>query len=287
MNRFPFIGVALLVPAMALLVLTACSDKKDDKGKTTPTPVDNKEKTVVKVKYQGATDGTISGTIKLKGDAPMINDIAAIGKMENAAEKAVCQQGNQKEQMWIIDKANGVANVIVWLEPADGKEFDIKDSLKEPFKKAVVIEQPHCQYVPHVAAVYAGIQPLVVKSSPNKITHNVKIGETKANKASDDNLVTDAKPVERIFKHDTAMISIACSIHTWMQAKVKTFDHPYFAVSKEDGTFTINNVPSGEDMVLYVWHESMSSAAKHNAAYKVNKGDNKLSLEITSKGEVK
>jgi hypothetical protein len=288
MKRFPFVGVVLLIPALSLLILTACSDKKAPTGTTaadkTTTPTgDNKG---AKVKYKGETEGTIKGTVKIKGEAPKMEDIKALLEMKGG-EKAICEAGDKKEQLWIINKSGGVANVVVWLEPADGKEFDIKDSLKEPFKKAVVIEQPNCQYVPHVAAVYADFQPLLVKSSPNKITHNVKVAASKVTKAADKNLVQNDPAVEHNFKLDPRPIDISCSIHTWMQAKVLTFDHPYFAVSKDDGTFEIKNAPIGEDLVLYVWHESMNAKVKHNAAYQLKKGDNTLSLEINAKGEVK
>jgi hypothetical protein len=285
MKRFPLLGAFLLLPAVALLVLTACSDKAKD-GKTGDPTVkpgpDNKG--VVKEKYKGPTDGNIMGTVKLSGAAPTIEDIKALQEFKDAKEKAFCMGGDVKEQMWVIDKNGGVANVLISLEPAAGKEFDVTDALKAPFKTPVVIKQPHCQYVPHVAAVYADIQPLHVESSAGT-THNVKMKETKQNSASNNTLTPNAKPIDRTFKYDGAPIEMRCDIHTWMTAQVFVFKHPYFAVSKDDGSFEIKSVPSGEDLVLYVWHES-SGKTKLKDAYKVSKGDNSLNLEITSKGMI-
>jgi hypothetical protein len=282
MNRFPFIGLVLLIPAMSLLILTACFDI-DGKGTD---PVANKGKEAAKIKYKGETEGAIKGIVKLKGDMPKIADVKAIAEMKGK-EKAICEAGDTKEQLWIIDKSGGVANVVVWLEPAEGKELDITDALKEPFKKPVVIEQPHCQYIPHVAAVYADLQPLHVRSSPNQITHCVTIHATKYNRASDVILTQNAAPLERVFKLDARPIEISCVLRPWMQAKVWTFDHPYFAVSRNDGTFEIRNAPVGEDLVLYVWHESMHAKVKYNAVYTLAKGDNTLALQINAKGELK
>ena len=51
------------------------------------------------------------------------------------------------------------------------------------------------------------------------------------------------------------MLHIKCDIHTWMNAYVGVVDHPYFAVSGADGSFTIANVPAGKHTVR-VWHET-------------------------------
>ena len=37
-----------------------------------------------------------------------------------------------------------------------------------------------------------------------------------------------------------------CDVHPWMFAYVALIEHSHFAVTKEDGTFTIKNVPAGE-----------------------------------------
>ena len=42
--------------------------------------------------------------------------------------------------------------------------------------------------------------------------------------------------------------------HTWMNGWIYVFDHPYYAVTDEAGTFTIKDVPAGEH-TLELWHE--------------------------------
>ena len=50
---------------------------------------------------------------------------------------------------------------------------------------------------------------------------------------------------------------IKCDVHPWMGAQMAVFEHPYFAVSKEDGTFKIpGNLPDGE-YTLHAWHEKL------------------------------
>jgi hypothetical protein len=41
-----------------------------------------------------------------------------------------------------------------------------------------------------------------------------------------------------------------------MSARVAVFKHPYFAVTKADGSFEIKNAPVGT-FRLFVWHEAI------------------------------
>jgi hypothetical protein len=40
-----------------------------------------------------------------------------------------------------------------------------------------------------------------------------------------------------------------------MTGYVWAFDHPYAAVTKDDGTYEIKNVPAGSELNLVGWHE--------------------------------
>ena len=52
------------------------------------------------------------------------------------------------------------------------------------------------------------------------------------------------------------MLHIKCDIHAWMNSYVGIVDHPYFAVTGTDGSFTISNVPAGKQTIR-VWHEAL------------------------------
>ncbi len=47
---------------------------------------------------------------------------------------------------------------------------------------------------------------------------------------------------------------VVCNIHPWMKAHLLSLDHPYMAVSGEDGTFEIKNLPAGTNEFQF-WHE--------------------------------
>ncbi|HLL90966.1 MAG TPA: DUF2012 domain-containing protein, partial [Tepidisphaeraceae bacterium] len=47
---------------------------------------------------------------------------------------------------------------------------------------------------------------------------------------------------------------VKCDVHPWMTAWIRAFDHPFFATTKEDGTFEIKDLPDGQ-YTLTAWHE--------------------------------
>ena len=57
-------------------------------------------------------------------------------------------------------------------------------------------------------------------------------------------------------KSEILPVKIGCSIHPWMQGVVLVQDHPYMAVTDEDGRFKLQHLPAGE-LTLKVWHEKV------------------------------
>ena len=57
------------------------------------------------------------------------------------------------------------------------------------------------------------------------------------------------------------MIPVRCNVHSWMRAWIAVLDHPFFAVTKEDGAFEWSSVPPGEYTVA-VWHETLGEVTK-------------------------
>lgn len=52
------------------------------------------------------------------------------------------------------------------------------------------------------------------------------------------------------------LIKVFCQIHSHMSASVMVFDHPWFAVPDESGTFELNDLPPGARR-LAAWHERL------------------------------
>jgi plastocyanin len=114
----------------------------------------------------------------------------------------------------------------------------------------VTIDQDGCVYKPHVVGVMAG-QQLVFKNSDG-ILHNVKSKPT-ANRPFNISQPTTMES-EQTFASKEVMIPVECNVHGWMKAFVGVLDHPYFAVSSNDGTAKIGNLPPGT-YTIEAWHE--------------------------------
>jgi len=62
----------------------------------------------------------------------------------------------------------------------------------------------------------------------------------------------------RTFSTEEVMVPLQCNVHSWMHAYVGVLSHPYFAVSGEDGTFTIDGLPPGT-YTVEAWHEKLGT----------------------------
>ena len=59
------------------------------------------------------------------------------------------------------------------------------------------------------------------------------------------------------FRPQKSPIRFTCTFYTWLSAYVWAFDHPYSAVSNDDGVFVIARVPIGAEVFLMAWHEDL------------------------------
>lgn len=57
------------------------------------------------------------------------------------------------------------------------------------------------------------------------------------------------------------IIRVECDLHSWMRAWVVVAEHPYYAVTDEQGAFTLGNVPAGRH-TLEVRHETLGTVTK-------------------------
>lgn len=111
------------------------------------------------------------------------------------------------------------------------------------------IAQRDEQFMPHLVAVTAGSSVAFPNQDP--FFHNV----FSLSRGASFNLgrypsgATRSRVVTR-----PGIIKVFCEIHSHMSAVIRVFDHPWFTVPSEEGTFAIDNVPAGEHTVA-AWHE--------------------------------
>ena len=170
-------------------------------------------------------------------------------------DKGHClQKGDILDELWVVNPKNkGLKWTFVWLAKKDKSALPIHPDLKKIKEKQVIMDQPRCMFVPHALGMRQG-QILLAKNS-SAIPHNFKW--TDGNGGGGNVLLAPFKGAFAIknLEADEFPVTVNCNIHGWMKAWVRVFDHPYFAVTDENGAFAIPKAPAG-DYQLMIWHGS-------------------------------
>lgn len=144
----------------------------------------------------------------------------------------------------VVGKDGGVKNIVVLLYLGRGDEAPaVHESYEKTAGDKVLLDNKNCRFEPHVALLRTS-QTLVVGNS-DPIGHNSKFN-TFAN-APINPIIPAGSQIEQQFSQPERFpVGVSCSIHPWMNAWVYIADHPYMAVTDEEGRFTIKNLPAGE-----------------------------------------
>lgn len=175
--------------------------------------------------------GDVKGSVKLNGKAPDMPEL-------KRSTDPFCAKTKMKDQ----EVVGNLGNVLIHINGAPAGEA--------PADKAK-ITQTNCMYTPRVQAMVAG-QTLDIKNG-DPVLHNVhtyKGTTTLFNQAQ----VPNTPDIEKKFDQNGAMLKFKCDVHQWMTGFVWVQNNPYFAVTKDDGSFEIKGVPAGK-YEIEAWHE--------------------------------
>lgn len=214
--------------------------------------VGSSSRSVVKAGGLGSSP-TIAGAALIKGVVKFTGTVPAPKAISMSADPSCAKQhpGPVLTREVIADSKGGLKNVVVFV--ADG----LGDRGFEPPKEPVVIEQKGCQYQPHVLVVRANQPVEVVNDDPT--AHNIH--PTPANNREWNKAELPGVKVEEAFAHEEVAIPVKCNIHPWMRGYIAVFKHPYFIVTKEDGSFALPNLPPGT-YTIKAWHEKLGIATQ-------------------------
>lgn len=236
-----WLAVSVLVSLLSLGL--ACKGKVEEDGDDGP------DEAAVGTPYKSKGDeGTITGKVMLNGTAPAPDPI-------DMSQDGACVQSNPNPVSEVLSVKDGkVASVFVYIKDGQvtgGKK--IKDYTFDVPAEAATLDQHGCHYVPHVLGLQAKQKVNVVNSDPT--THNVNV-QAKSNEKWNQSQTQGAAPIVKAFARAETLIPVKCNQHPWMKAYVNVLSHPYFMVTKEDGTFEIKGVPPGT-YTLVAWHEKL------------------------------
>ena len=186
---------------------------------------------------EGAVEngGSITGTVVYQGNVPM-------RKIIPTKDTEVCG-GIRDEPEIVVDAAKGVKDAVVYLAKVDkGKAWPAPEG---PPK----LNNEKCIFEPHVQVIPSGNLVVTNKDPVLHNTHGFYGKRTAFNLA----LPNQGQEIEVELKRD-GTVRIECDAHGWMLGWVYVVENPYYAVTAEDGKFTIGDVPPG-DYTLIAAHE--------------------------------
>ena len=188
---------------------------------------------------------TINGTITFAGTAPAMKPLAM------DADPACAKKHTGKpplSEMLVLGPANAMGNILVFVSkgvPA-GKTYPAPQT-------PVTLDQHGCMYVPHVQGIMVG-QPYKILNSDG-VLHNVH-SLPKVNPQFNKPMPPTMKETTTTFAKPESVFNIKCDVHPWMQAWIGVFTHPFYAVTKTDGKFTISGLEAGTYEIT-AWHERL------------------------------
>lgn len=218
---------------------------------------------------------TLAGTFKVSGNKPAPTPLS-IDK-----DQAVCAPGGRQvfSQEVVLGPNGGLGNVVVFVSQKLPDDEPWTHPEAKPGKTdEVIFDQKECVFLTHVLALQAS-QPIRIKNS-DPVGHNTSL-KPKKNPAYDQTIPSNAAGLYQPKAEEDQPFPVSCAIHPWMKAFMITRRNSYFAVTKEDGSFEIPNLPAGVELEFRVWQERtnfLQEVTVNGSAEKWGKGRFKRTL---------
>ncbi len=242
MSRNRFWLLLALCSALTLLVACGGGGESSSEGEA---PAASSEAPAAEATVDTANAGSVKGTITYDGpdeDTPIA--------MSADPTCASLHPTPVDTNLYAL-KDGKLGNVLVYVKTGlEGKTFPV------PTEK-VVLDQQGCLYRPPVFGLQVG-QTLVIKNSDATL-HNIH-ATPKLNAEFNQGQPIQNMEFEKVFDK-AEFVPFKCDVHPWMSAHAAVLENPYYAVSGDDGAFTIDKLPAGT-YTLEAWHEKLGTATQ-------------------------
>ena len=190
---------------------------------------------------------TLTGKINFSGAKPVVRNI-------DMSANPACQRAHptpQKTETAVVNNNGTLRYTFVWIKSGlPNKQWPAATS-------HAAIDQKGCMYAPHVLAVMTN-QPIDIRND-DPTNHNIH-PLPKINQEWNESQPPKGDPKTKSFPREECSppIAVKCNVHPWMRAYIAVVHHPFFAVTGDDGSFTIKNIPAGT-YTLEAWHETFGT----------------------------
>ena len=190
-----------------------------------------------------ATAGNITGKIAFEGTAPAKGDAIKMNADPNCMKmhpEAVYQEPV------IVNSNNTLKNVFVYVKagPVVGMKFPVPST-------PVEIDQKGCMYSPHIFGIQVG-QKLAIKNDDATL-HNIH-AHPAINAQFNAAEPNQGMVIEKTFDKAEVPVPFRCDVHNWMNAFAGVVDNPFWAVTGDDGSFSLKGLPPGT-YTITAWQE--------------------------------
>ena len=192
-----------------------------------------------------AGSGTISGKITYTGTAPKMKPI-------DMSKEPSCAKQHATPVM-TENVATGPGNALAWVVVY----VSAGDQGSSAPSQAVRYDQKGCQYIPHVLPLQISQQLQIYND--DQTSHNIH-PLAKVNSEWNKSQPPGSPPIDT--KYEKAeFIPVKCNIHPWMHGYFVVLNTSHYAVSGEDGSYSIKGLPPGK-YTLTAWQEQYSQQSQ-------------------------
>ena len=225
--------------AASLLLLAGCGGSSTSEGPKKEEP--KSAAAPAAAPTDDASAATVTGKVSFSGDKPVMKALS----MDATPACARAHTTPQKSQEVMVNENGTLRNVFVWVKSG------LPDKAWPAPATAVRLDQKGCMYEPHVFGVMTNQDIEIANDDPTN--HNIH-PQPKDNREWNESQPPKGENKKKSFARQEVMIPVKCNVHPWMRAYIGVVSHPFFAVTGDDGTFTIKGLPPGTYKVE-AWHE--------------------------------
>ena len=214
--------------------------------------------------------GNLTGKFVFEGGRPEQQTI-------DASKDPICTQHPVLNESIVVGDDGGLKDVVIYLAT---KKAPVNPEYEATADAKVVLDNKFCRFEPHVLAMRVS-QTLEIHNS-DPASHNSSISPF--GDANFNPLIGAGQQADHQFtKSQNVPVLVTCNIHPWMRGYVLPRDNPYAAVSGDDGSFEIKDLPAGT-WEFQVWQEAVGSLAakpewkKGKFKLEIKPGDNDLGV---------
>jgi len=175
-------------------------------------------------------------------------------KALDLSKEPVCAKIHAAEPLYpealLVGPGNSLRNVVIYVSAGAPPSGPAPAS-------PILFDQVDCHYATHVAVLRVGQEVQISNSDP--LSHNIH-PLAKVNREWN-KIQPPGTPAFSYAYESPEFIPVKCNIHSWMSGYFAVLNTSFFAITGEDGHFTLPELPPGH-YTLTAWHEMLGTQTR-------------------------